>query len=224
MSALRFLFVVLVANVVVAAGAPAVHAQPDSVRAEILKEKGFPPNHSPRRALWRGAAVPGWGQVYNRQYYKLPFVYAGLAGLGFLLKQSMSRVTLFRRANLFVIGRERAGEDGTNEYEQFADEFNRATAFFAGEPSGDQLRSQRDRFRRRRNLSLVGIGVFYALTLVDAYVSAHLLTFDIDDDLAVNVHPVGPAMLPNPPTPGSDGDLSNSLSSGRMGVRVRVRF
>jgi len=65
-----------------AAGGPSVRAQPDSVRTEILKERGFDPDHSPRGALWRAAVAPGWGQIYNRDYIKVPFVWAGLAEIG----------------------------------------------------------------------------------------------------------------------------------------------
>jgi hypothetical protein len=66
-------------GVLLMVGGGSVQAQPDSVRTALLKEKGFSPDHSPRGALWRAAAAPGWGQLYNRQYYKIPFVYAGLA-------------------------------------------------------------------------------------------------------------------------------------------------
>ena len=37
-------------------------------------------DHSPNSALWRAAVVPGWGQLYNRHYLKIPLVYGGLAG------------------------------------------------------------------------------------------------------------------------------------------------
>jgi len=222
MTALRLLFVVVLAAAALTSLPPDARAQPDSVRAEILKEKGFPPDHSPRKALLRGAAAPGWGQIYNRQYYKLPFVYAGLAGLGFFLNRANSRYKLFKQANLFVIGEQRAGEGETNKYEQFEPEFNRAASFFRREPSGEQLRNQRDQYRRQRNLSIVGIGVFYVLTLVDAYVSAHLLTFDVDDDLAVNVQPTGPGIVERP-GPAKNASVPTSATHG-MGMRVRVTF
>jgi len=226
MSALRFFWVtVTVVTVLFAGPTGTARAQPDSVRTAILKEKGLPLDHTPRRALWRAGAVPGWGQIYNRQYYKLPFVYGGLAGLGFLLKQSISRLNLFREANLFVIGRNRMQREETdaNEYAQFEPQFERASAFFRREPSGSQLRSQRDRFRRRRNLSILGIGLFYTLTLVDAFISAHLLTFDVDDELAVNVAPVGP--IPGPGSGSATSVTSHSSSSTQgFGVRVRLDF
>jgi len=188
-------------------GGRGVQAQPDSVRAEMLKEKGFPPDHSPKGALWRTAAVPGWGQYYNRQHYKIPLVYAGLAGLAFRIYRSQQRYRLFDRAHLFGIGRERAGE-GENPYRQYRTQFNRVKEelFLGGTVRLDEVRSQRDELRRQRDLAILGAGLFYALTLLDAYVSAHLLTFDVDEELAVRVRPTGTV-----------GPIRTALSASRSG-------
>jgi len=205
-------------------------AQPDSVRASILKEQGFPPDHSPRGALWRAAAVPGWGQFYNRQYYKMPFVYAGLAGGGYAMYTLTRRYRLFREANLYVIGRNRAQENGgDNPYGQFKAEYDEAVVRLGGDPEsssvgGRQLRNQRDQYRRWRDLSILGTGLFYALTVLDAYVSAHLLSFNVGD-VALDVRPSGG----EPVLTGRQGDdLALDETSFRdlngIGIRLHVRF
>jgi hypothetical protein len=227
MSPLRIPLVTAVAGLLVLMGGLAPldgRAQPDSVRAEILKEKGYPPDHSPRGALWRTAAVPGWGQYYNRQYYKIPFVYAGLAGLAFRIYRSQQRYLLFDRAHLFGLGRER---EGGNPYSQYESQFNQVKdeVFLGGTVRLREVRNQRDQFRRRRDLAILGVGLFYALTLLDAYVSAHLLTFDVDEELAVRVRPAGPFGPAGRTASGlslaSSGQLT--LSDG-VGMRVQVRF
>lgn len=208
------------------------YAQPDSARAALLEEKGFPPDHSPRGALWRALAAPGWGQLYNRQYVKMPFVYVGLAGGGVAVYELNRRYNLFRKANLFKIGQNRAEEEGgNNPYQQFEDEFDQAIERLGGEErvgnvSGSQLRDLRDNNRRWRDLSILGTGLFYALTVLDAYVSAHLLTFDVGD-VAVDVRPTGGERLASRTrlNPQWFGEAPSVLSpSDGMGVRVRVRF
>jgi len=206
-------------------GEAVLHAQPDSVRTALLEEKGFPPNHSPRGALWR-AAVPGWGQAYNRQYYKLPFVYAGLAGGGFAIYRLNRRYLLFRRAHLFTVGENRDGN--SNPYRNFKDEYDEATSELgANQVSGRQLRDLRDKYRRWRDLSILGTGLFYALTILDAYVSAHLLTFNVDD-VALNVSPTGGGRIQAQAQGGKTGGRSRvshaSVPPNGVGLHVRVRF
>lgn len=170
--------------------APAV-AQPDSTRQTILQEKGLPPNHTPRRALWRALAAPGWGQLYNRQYYKMPFVYAGLAGFGAGIVYSNNQYLLYRRAALY---KSNEGAD-PNPYAQFEDAYREVEAEAGGEIRANVLRQQRDKFRRYRDLSVVGLGLYYALTVLDAYVSAQLLSFDVGEELSVRVQPVHRGMV-----------------------------
>jgi hypothetical protein len=213
------------------------HAQPDSVRAALLEKRGYPPHHSPRGALWRAAAVPGWGQFYNRQYYKMPFVYAGLAGGAYAIYEMNRRYRLFRRANLYVIGRSQADESGgDNPYGQFRGDYDEAVVRLGGDPEsssvgGRQLRDQRDQYRRWRDLSILGTGLFYALTVLDAYVSAHLLTFDVGGDLALSVRPTGGVPrradgrpLPQPLPQYEETPPEGRLPANGLGVHLRVRF
>ena len=206
-------------------------AQPDSVRASILEEQGFSPDHSPRGALWRAAAVPGWGQFYNRQYYKTPFVYAGLAGGGYAIYTLTQRYRLFRDANLYVIGRGRAQENGgTNPYGQFQGEYDEAVVRLGGDPQsssvgGRELRDQRDQYRRWRDLSILGTGLFYALTVLDAYVSAHLLSFNVGD-VALDVRPSGgePVLAGRQDGRGRAPEELSFRSLNGVGLRLHVQF
>jgi len=207
-------------------GASGVHAQPDSVRTSILKEKGFPPDHSPTGALWRGAAVPGWGQYYNRQYYKMPFVYAGFAALGYRIFTTNREYLFYKRAHLFGRGRQLAG-DGANPYQQYESQFNEAADQLGGERLA-AMRSQRDRYRRQRDLAILGTGLFYVLTVLDAYVSAHLLTFDIGDRLSMRVHPTAHLQAGGGVGPVSSVERlripGETLAERGPGVRLQVRF
>jgi hypothetical protein len=231
MSVRRTFRIVVVLSVVLWVGAGVVEecrAQPDSVRTELLKSKGYSPDHSPRNALWRAAAVPGWGQLYNRQYLKIPFVYAGFAALGYRVYRSHQNYLLYRRAHLFGRGEEIAaqreespyqfgegGEKGKNPYQQYEGQYQQVKqeVFQGGTVRLQTLRDQRDNMRRQRDLTILGVGAFYALTLLDAYVSAHLLTFDVGETLSLRVHPTS-----------SRGPMAaRSVASG-IDVHLRLRF
>ncbi|MFW5955242.1 MAG: DUF5683 domain-containing protein [Rhodothermales bacterium] len=156
--------------------------------------------HSPEGALWRAAVLPGWGQVYNRQYYKLPFVYGGLAGVGYLAWSNHQSYTLYREAYWYA--EPRLWTDGSPDYPEFESAYKRFLAR-EGLPPDHELSPQeaaarrqrlapglrriRDDLRRNRDLLTIGVGLFYGLTILDAYVSAHLLDFDVGEDLAVRV-------------------------------------
>lgn len=233
MSASRLVFALVVVVGVAFAVPKAAQAQPDSVRTQILEARGFSPDHSPRGALWRGAAVPGWGQVYNRQYYKLPFVYGGLAALGYAVYTMHQRYGLHQRAAIFARGQRLTNQEGDippviSEWQSYEGDYAEVVRRAGGSTddlstlplSPSQLRQQRDKFRRWRDLSIVGTGLFYALTLVDAYVSAHLLTFDVGEDLAVRVHPTGglPGRL------GAAASARAPAGGNGMGLQIRAQF
>ena len=135
------------------------------------------PVHSPRGALLRAASVPGWGQWYNRQYFKIPVVYTALGGLAGLMIYFNGE---FKRADDAYQYAARLGEE-PNAFAEFEDEY---IAF--GSPPASSLRTFRDGQRRNRDLSFIGIVLVYGLSLLDAYVNAHLSTFDVGDDLSVH--------------------------------------
>lgn len=214
----RWTAVVVGITVLVTGGIADTQAQPDSVRTAILEAKGYPPDHSARGALWRAVALPGWGQFYNRQYYKIPFVYGGLAALGFLVHRSQGRYQLFRRAHLY----KRAQEIEGVSYPQYQEQYDRVEEFVGGRER--ELRDQRDKYRRRRNLIILGTGLFYVLSVLDAYVSAHLLSFDVGEDLSVRVDPTGASLDTGGGPSRGVGDVHVSDMNGGFGLRLQFRY
>jgi len=145
--------------------------------------------------------VPGWGQLYNRQPLKIPFVYLGLAGFTGTALYVNSRYLLYRHAYLFVV---RENADGTPVFPEYADDHARLLNELGLRPEAEltdeeiasrrsrlapQFRAQRDNLRRNRDLLYFGIVFWYGLSMLDAFISAHLLDFDISADLAVTVRP-----------------------------------
>ena len=72
----------------------------------------------------------------------------------------------------------------------------------------DQLKRQKDYFRRYRDLSIIITVGVYALSIVDAYVDAQLFDFDISPDLSLHLEPgVSPKTSVTPRTYGLNCSL-----------------
>lgn len=149
------------------------------------------PDRTPRAALHRALMVPGWGQIYNRQYVKLPFVYGALGAVATLAVLNHQDYTLYRDAYQYKAWQELvdSGQQAENPKADLLPAYNEIVSEF-GAVSSRPLETQRNNFRRSRDLSLIGIGLVYGLAVLDAYVSAHLIDFDDGADLSLRVTPV----------------------------------
>jgi hypothetical protein len=126
--------------------------------------------HSPRKATLYSAIVPGLGQVYNRKYWKVPIIYAGLIGLGVNIGMNQSLYTKYREELVERVI------------------YNRALHFDPNIPISS-LSVLGDEARKKRDLFIIGSLAFYVLNIVDATVDAHLFTFDVSEDLSINIQP-----------------------------------
>jgi len=141
--------------------------------APVVKEgffkKGYP---DPKKAGLMSLVVPGSGQIYNKDWWKVPFVYAAIGGLVYAINYNNEQYDRFQTAyQLTLDGKE-------NE--------------FTGTPLGQNtraLRSIRDGFDKNRQLSYIGLVAVYLLNGVEAFVAAHLNNFDISDDLSMQLRP-----------------------------------
>lgn len=177
----------LLVSILVVAGLKVPVAAGQAAQSAITETT---PSHSPSGALWRAAAIPGWGQVYNRQYIKLPFLYGAIGGLAFLASNLNGDYLRYRRAYLYKSYQELvdAGRLTENPNENLKPYYDELASRFGAISSGP-IRGERDKLRRNRDLSFVGIGLVYGLSILDAYISAHLLDFDVGEDLTVFVRP-----------------------------------
>jgi hypothetical protein len=148
----------------------------------------------PETALRRALMFPGLGQAYNRQFWKIPIVFAGVGASTGLAVFYGRQHRLYTRAFQYKGWQERVdrGEVDTHPYPEFEDEYSRVVAEIGGgrDIAASSLRPIRDKFRRNRDLSFFGVGLVYGLAALDAYISAHLLDFDVGEDLTVSVRPL----------------------------------
>lgn len=128
---------------------------------------------SPRNAAFASAVLPGLGQYFNREYWKIPIVYAGLGiSTGFFI-HNMAEYRRYRNAY-------RIRMDGN---EDTVDEFDTLYR----NPWAVKVR--RDLFREYVDYSVLAFVILYGLNIVDATVFAHLKGFDMTDGLSFKVRP-----------------------------------
>lgn len=180
---------ILIACMASFAVAQPMAAQPDTTLAGH--------RFNPRTAIWR-AAVPGWGQIRNRQYYKAAIVWGGLAGFTGAILRANRRYRTYGHGYLWVI-RDVSTINVPAEYERDYLSLLGELGITPEEAESDAFQSrlaglfrqQRDALRRNRDVLYIGAGVFYGLSILDAYVHAHLLDFDVGENLALSLQPAG---------------------------------
>jgi hypothetical protein len=133
-------------------------------------------NKQAHRAAVMSAILPGLGQAYNKKYWKIPIVYALLAG----------GVTLFAFEN--------------NKYQLYHKELQYRFAHNHPDSSNTDipsnihltvtdLNTQKTVYDKYRDFSAVGILIIYALNVIDASIDGHFKTFDVSDNLSLSVKP-----------------------------------
>ncbi len=189
---------------------PVIEEGTDTV-AEInirRRQKEFKPE--PDQALWLGAVIPGYGQIHNRKYWKLPIVYAGFLGCYYAINWNSNRYTNFRNAYLDI-----TDDDAlTNSYLLLIPDGYTIESYGGRSAFTGILKSGMDRARYNRDLSVIVSVAYYGLTLIDAFVDAHLFDFDISPDLSLNLRPY---ILRD------SGSVSRSTNFA-YGIGARLRF
>lgn len=150
-------------------------------RRQLRKEKVFVPD--PQRALWLSFVIPGGGQIYNRKYWKLPIFYGGFLGCIYAFTWNQQMFLDYSQAYLDLID----DNPQTNSYQQMFplgyDIENNKSRYQT------VFKNRKDTYRRWRDLSAFCFIAVYALSIIDAYVDAHLSSFDISPDLSLQWGP-----------------------------------
>ena len=128
---------------------------------KIQKEK------SPKKAALYSAILPGAGQVYTKKYWKVPIVYGGIVTSFYFINENNSKYIEYREAALL------SHETGENQLGH----------------SYSELKNLKEYYSRNRDLSYFSFVGVYILNIVDASVNAHLFSFDVSDDISMNIQP-----------------------------------
>ena len=137
----------------------------------------------PRTATIRSAMVPGWGQVYNRQYWKLPLVAGAFAVNIYFIARNDVRYHYYRNILGDTYAGGTANTTSTFKIPIYDDPAN------IREYNQDQLNNIVAGYRKNRDGSYLILLAVWAANIVDANVTAHLKTFDMTDDISLKIQP-----------------------------------
>ncbi len=157
----------------------------DTIRVDSLARvdtTGKPKWNRPTKALLLAMVIPGAGQVYNKKYWKLPILYAGVGAAAYFWFTNQKGYFEFK--NRYTAEYDLLQADPAHEFLYYSD---KTGAYYT---SINQLSSERDNFRRYRDLAVAGSLALYVISLLDAYVDAHLSTFDLSPDLSMSIDPL----------------------------------
>lgn len=150
-----------------------IKTQPDTATLtsqRVEQIESYASRFDPRKALLLSAIMPGAGQLYNKKYWKMPFVYGGFA------------VT-----TVVVVFWDNSNRKYRNEL--FGVLNDGGTGLSPSGLNADQLRRAIDISRRQRDFFILMSGVWYILQMVDAHVDAHLKEFQLNPKLQVKWEP-----------------------------------
>jgi len=125
--------------------------------------------HSAKKATLFSTFLPGLGQAYNKKYWKIPIVYAGLGTTIYFIYWNQDNYTEYSDA--FDI-RQAMGEDK-----------------YKGIYTTEQLIILQNYYRNNRDLSIILTVVIYGLNILDANIDAHLFDFDVSEDISLKIEP-----------------------------------
>ncbi|WP_339696887.1 DUF5683 domain-containing protein [uncultured Marixanthomonas sp.] len=135
------------------------------IKDTVVDKKPYNPL-APSKAAFYSAVVPGLGQAYNKKYWKIPIIYAGMAtGVYFYLKND-------------------------DDYNQFRDAYKRRLAGFEDDEfqgiSTERLIDAQRNAKTNKDYSIIAVVLVYMLNIIDANVDAHLQQYNVTEDLSIS--------------------------------------
>ncbi|MEQ8324316.1 MAG: DUF5683 domain-containing protein [Vicingaceae bacterium] len=155
-------------------GQGSILAQRDTIYTDTLNlVEADLPKHSPTKATLYSTLVPGLGQAFNKKYWKIPIIYAGIGVCTFI---AIDQNKLFEEKKTAYVNR--VNGDSTDVFLELGNFF-----------SNDALLRSMDINRRNRDLMIILGSAVYILQIVDAAVDAHLFYFNVSNDLSLHYKP-----------------------------------
>ncbi len=151
----------------------------------------------PGRATLYSILLPGLGQIYNGELFKVPIYWGGLMASVHFLMNNNSNYKRFKRIH----------NEATTD-PNYSQNISAETAVW-----------YRDVYRRYRDYSIVATALVYVLQVIDANVFAYMHDFEVSDDISMKIEPA--VLAPDNAYAFHHG--TGAPDTG-FGLRVGIRF
>lgn len=131
---------------------------------------------NPHTATIRSALIPGWGQAYNKKYWKIPIVYGALGVSAGVFFYNLKTYKQLRQAVIY-----RRDTSIHNPDSLIAPDLRPL--------STESLTFYRNAYRQNIDYSVLAFLLLWGLNVVDATVDAHLKAFNVTPDLTLKIRP-----------------------------------
>ena len=171
-------------------------------KRKIMAERAAGKVHSPHKATILAMVLPGAGQVYNREWWKVPILYAGVGAAVYGLSWNAGYYKKYRTAfvdytaYLNQIAEDRENDRETpypanNSWDKLMAPGRTAEGYSESMQTRFQevLQTKKDRYKRYRDMMYIVCAGIYAIQIIDAVVFAHFYDFEINEDLSMKVSP-----------------------------------
>lgn len=149
----------------------------DTVIKKKVKRTAYDSTYNPNVAVRRSLILPGWGQVTNKKYWKLPLVYGALGTTGFLFFRNLNQYRDAKQAYILATDGDPSNDDQIKQ------------PYYSVKDQPERIRVFRNSVRQNIDYSVLFFIAFWGLNVADAAVDAHLKTFDVSDDLSLRIKP-----------------------------------
>ncbi len=135
------------------------------------------PPYNPRKAIIRSAIIPGWGQAYNKKYWKLPLVYGALGTTTALFFRNLRQYKDAKNAYILATDGDPLNDEQIKQ------------PYYAVKDQPERIKVFRNQVRQNVDYCVLFFLVFWGLNVADAAVDAHLKSFDVSDNLSLQFKP-----------------------------------
>lgn len=142
-------------------------------KRKVLYDSTYNPNVAVRRSM----ILPGWGQVTNKKYWKVPIVWGALGTTTYLFFRNLHQYRDAKQAYILATDGD-VSNDGQIKQ-----------PYYSVKDQPERIRIFRNSVRQNIDYSVIFFLAFWGLNVADAAVDAHLKTFDVSDELSLRIKP-----------------------------------